>query len=86
LSADPVAALQIFPFIGPTTSWHLAKNLGFDVAKNDRHLARLASANGYDDAHSLCRVISKATGEQVGIIDIVLWRYAVLCSRPSHFP
>ena len=30
--------LSIFPFIGPVTSLHLAKNLGYDVVKPDRHL------------------------------------------------
>ncbi len=83
LYSDPIGTLQMFPFIGPITSWHLAKNLGFNVAKNDRHLARLATANGYSDAHSLCGAISKATGELTGIIDVVLWRYAVISQRPA---
>ncbi len=83
LYSDPIENLQMFPFIGPVTSWHLAKNLGFNVAKNDRHLARLAIANGYSDAHSLCGAISSATGELTGIIDVVLWRYAVISQRPA---
>jgi len=83
ISASPVEALQVFPFIGPITSWHLAKNLGFNVAKNDRHLARLANANGFSDAHMLCTEISRATGELIGVVDVVLWRYAVICSKIS---
>ncbi len=83
LRSNPIETLQLFPFIGPITSWHLAKNLGFNVAKNDRHLARLANAHGFSDGHSLCDTISKATGELTGIVDIVLWRYAVLCQHNS---
>jgi len=33
--------LQTYPFIGNITKYHLAKNLGFDVVKPDRHLVRL---------------------------------------------
>lgn len=80
LRDDPVTELQVFPFIGPVTSWHLAKNLGFNVAKNDRHLARLAADHGYEDAHQLCRVIARKTGELESVIDVVLWRFATLRS------
>lgn len=78
LKNDPVEELQAFPFIGPVTSWHLAKNLGFNVAKNDRHLARLAVVNGYRDAHELCEAIASRTGELASVVDVVLWRYATL--------
>lgn len=78
LQKDPISRLQAFPFIGPVTSWHLAKNLGFNVAKNDRHLARLATNCGYPDAHSLCKTISEATGELASVVDVVLWRFATL--------
>ncbi len=80
---DPIEKLQALPFIGPTTSWHLAKNLGFNVAKNDRHLARLAVGNGFADAHTLCALIAQETGELAGVVDIILWRYAVLATNPS---
>jgi hypothetical protein len=78
LFKDPINKLQVFPFIGPITSWHLAKNLGFNVAKNDRHLARLATAHGFADAHDLCELISNATCEPQKVVDIVLWRFATL--------
>lgn len=81
LTSDPIAELQVFPFIGPVTSWHLAKNLGFNVAKNDRHLARLAIEHGYEDAHELCRVIASRTGELESVIDVILWRFATLQSQ-----
>jgi hypothetical protein len=83
LKHDPIGQLQSFPFIGPTTSWHLAKNLGFNVAKNDRHLARLATCTGYRDAHELCDVIAEQTGELKSVIDVVLWRFATLQSQPQ---
>lgn len=80
LQGDAVVELQVLPYIGPVTSWHLAKNLGFNVAKNDRHLARLAVNHGYADAHDLCRVIARKTGELESVVDVVLWRFATLQS------
>jgi hypothetical protein len=85
LRLDPINELQIFPFIGPVTSWHLAKNLGFNVAKNDRHLARLAFDHGYRDAHDLCWTIAAQTGELESVVDVVLWRFATLQSRQLSF-
>lgn len=73
---QPVGELRRLPYIGEVTVWHLAKNLGFDVAKPDRHLVRLARDHGYADAHALCAALSLATGEPVRVVDLVLWRYA----------
>lgn len=78
IQADPIEELRKLPFIGPVTSWHLAKNLGLQVAKNDRHLARISTRLGYEDAHELCREVSDSTGELVSVIDVVLWRSAAL--------
>ena len=72
---DPIGQLAQLPHIGPTTVWHLAKNLGFNVAKPDRHLVRLAVEHGYECVHSFCQTISDNTGEDVAVIDLVLWRY-----------
>jgi hypothetical protein len=78
LSADimqnPVQTLQKFPFIGPVTVFHLAKNLGFDLAKPDRHLLRLSIRHGYADVHEFCSRVAKATGESVRAIDTLFWR------------
>src|SRR5207247_42146 len=74
---DPIGTLQQLPFIGPVTVFHLAKNLGFDVAKNDRHLARLAATFGFDTAHDLCRQLSQRFGDPVSVVDLILWRYCV---------
>ena len=74
---DPIGELAKLPHIGPITVWHLAKNLGFNVAKPDRHLVRLAIEHGYECVHEFCQTISDSTGEYVAVIDLVLWRYVV---------
>ena len=43
-----VGYLQSFDFIGPATSHHLAKNLGLNVPKPDRHLCRVAEVTGLE--------------------------------------
>jgi hypothetical protein len=70
--------LTRIPFIGPATCWHLAKNLGFDFAKPDRHLLRISTALGFEDPQKLCELISKQIGDRVSVIDLVLWRYSTL--------
>lgn len=90
--ADPVHRLQGLSFIGPVTAYHLAKNLGFDVAKPDRHLQRLAVLLGFTDAHSLCGELSAVTGHPRASVDLILWRYCAtfgfqhlsLMSRRDH--
>jgi hypothetical protein len=74
------AYLQRFSFIGPATSFHLAKNLGIDVVKPDRHLARISSALGYQSPNDMCQELATALGEKVCIIDVVFWRFATLDS------
>jgi hypothetical protein len=78
MQADAIRARQQFPFIGPITSFHLAKNLGLPVAKSDRHLVRLANAVGFEDVQSMCRNISSFTGDPVPVVDIVLWRFSAI--------
>lgn len=70
--------LTFLPFIGPVTAFHLAKNIGFDVVKPDRHLERMSSRFGFDSPVAMCRVIHQYTGERIAIIDTVLWRFGVL--------
>lgn len=72
-TTDPIGFLQSLPWIGPVTSFHLAKNLGADVAKPDVHMERLARRDR-TDTHRLCRRLSKQTGYRVATIDTVLWR------------
>jgi hypothetical protein len=75
---DPVRELRKLPFIGPVTRYHLAKNLGIDVVKPDRHLTRLATTLGFRSAENMCTVIGRAVGEPAAVVDIVLWRYCSL--------
>jgi hypothetical protein len=73
---QPLLELQRFPFIGPVTSCHLAKNLGFQIAKPDRHLVRLCQAVGFSDPQQLCSSIAETVGEAINVVDLILWRYA----------
>ena len=70
--------LKTFPFIGPTTAFHLAKNIGLPVAKPDRHLVRVAQVAGYQCPAELCRDIADYICENVAVVDLVIWRYATL--------
>lgn len=61
------------PWIGPITKYHLAKNLGADVAKPDRWLQRLSDVGG-ESVHDLCARLSRETGDRIATVDVVLWR------------
>ncbi len=78
LRADPIAFLQTLPYLGPVTSIHLAKNLGFDVVKPDRHLARISLGLGFPGPDELCTAISDVVGDPLSVVDIVFWRFATL--------
>lgn len=75
LQDNPALALQKLPYIGEVTCLHLAKNIGADVAKPDRHLVRLAARFGYDSVWSMCNDISVAVGDRISVTDLVLWRF-----------
>ena len=70
--------IQEFPFMGPVTACHLAKNLGLAVVKPDRHLVRIAERSGCGSPTELCQVIAEVVGDSLSVIDIVLWRYATI--------
>lgn len=74
IQKDPLTELIKFPFIGPTTKYHLARNLGFDFIKPDRHLVRLAKKYNMSP-EELCNQIHKETGRRLGVIDVILWRF-----------
>lgn len=78
LARGDISYLQTFPFMGPATSYHLAKNLGMDVVKPDRHLLRITFTVGYKSPEAMCRDICVNVGERLSVIDLVLWRYATL--------
>ena len=77
MSNDKLAALREIPFIGPITVWHLAKNLGMDVCKPDRHMVRIAGQSN-ETPEQLCTRLSEETGWNIAAIDTVIWRAANL--------
>lgn len=85
IRVHPFGFLRTLPFIGPTTIWHLAKNLGLDVAKPDRHLVRLADRFGFQCVQRLCAHLSEESGDRIAVIDLVLWRFEAeqLASRST---
>ncbi|GGD59262.1 hypothetical protein GRI62_00865 [Erythrobacter arachoides] len=61
------------PWTGNITKYHLAKNLGEDVAKPDVHLNRLANPEGVT-AQEMCERLARETGYRVATVDLILWR------------
>jgi hypothetical protein len=78
IRVEGIDFLQTLDFIGPITKYHLAKNVGLDVVKPDRHLVRLAKAANFKYPKNLCQAISEITGDKISVVDLVLWRYATL--------
>jgi DNA-binding phage protein len=70
---DKIAFLKTLPWIGDITKFHLAKNLGHDYCKPDRHLMRIAKVSGMAP-DELCKSLSASTGDKIATIDSVLWR------------
>lgn len=72
-ASDKLEFCGSLPWVGPVTKYHLAKDLGLDVAKPDVHLARLAERDRTTVAR-LCRRLSGQTGYRQATIDTLLWR------------
>jgi hypothetical protein len=85
IGTQGVGFLQSLPFLGPITSYHLAKNLGLDVVKPDRHLVRISMMAGFATPAEFCRSISSTVGERVSVIDLVVWRYATMNPGYNEF-
>lgn len=92
LESRGVEFIDELPFMGPATSYHLAKNIGIDVVKPDRHLVRIARESGFDSPRELCDCIRDVVGDSLSVIDIVIWRYATIYPQkrlldlaPNHF-
>jgi deoxycytidylate deaminase len=74
-SKDPIEYLQTLPYIGKITKYHLARNIGIDCVKPDRHMVKLAEHFGFENPLEMCREIQKHfPNEKLGTIDIILWR------------
>jgi hypothetical protein len=84
IETEGVSFLRTFDFIGPVTGFHLAKNVGLDIVKPDRHLRRMAEAAGFSCPEALCATIAEVIGDRLSVIDLVLWRYATLDARYSE--
>lgn len=74
---DRLAYLQSLPFIGSVTKYHLARDLGLDYAKPDRHLVRIAGRYGLT-VEAMCQALVNETGDRIGAVDVVIWRAANL--------
>ena len=72
---DKLAFCESLPHIGPITKYHLARNLGLEFCKPDRHLVRIA---GDETPHALCQRLADETGDRIGVVDCVIWRCANL--------
>jgi hypothetical protein len=70
---EPLTYLRALPHIGKITVYHLAKNLGLNLAKPDRHLERLADRAGCS-TQELCERLAAETGYRAATIDTILWR------------
>ena len=78
ISTNGIQRLEIIPYIGPITKFHLAKNIGLDISKPDRHLNRISNGLGFKCPQTLCRSIANKIDEKKSVVDIVIWRYATL--------
>lgn len=74
---DKLAYLETLPYIGAIIKYHLAKNLGMDFCKPDRHLVRIAK-NYETTPEAMCQSLADATGDRIGTVDLVIWRAANL--------
>ena len=77
-STDKLEYLETLPWIGPITKYHLARNIGLDCAKPDRHLMKLAERFEFKDVQAMCQSIADRTGDRIGVVDVILWRYCNL--------
>ncbi len=67
-----------FKYIGPITVIHLFKNLGISVVKPDRHLIKISNALGVNSPNDLCNLVAQFTGDDLKVIDLILWRWATI--------
>ncbi|MCA0012882.1 hypothetical protein LB561_09965 [Mesorhizobium sp. B292B1B] len=64
---------ETLPHVGGITKYHLAKNLGVDVAKPDVLLERVAARSG-ETVQELCSRLSNRSGDSVSKVDYVIWK------------
>ena len=72
--------------IGPITKFHLARNIGIDCAKPDRHLVRIAERFGWkDNIQGMCVKLAAYSGWRIGTVDLILWRYCNMHGQTQLF-
>ena len=76
-TSDKLAFLEGLPWIGKITKYHLAKNLGHDCIKPDRHLVRIAESYN-TEPWAMCLKIKEESGDSLALVDSVVWRAANL--------
>lgn len=82
---EVLAWCELLPWIGKVTRYHLAKNLGVDVAKPDRWLERVAAESG-ERVQGLCERLAEQSGDRVATVDLVIWRACNLgIERPRTY-
>ncbi|TPO13715.1 hypothetical protein [Mesorhizobium sp. B1-1-5] len=72
-SEEVIEFCRTLPHVGDITKYHLAKNLGVDVAKPDVWLERVAATAG-ETVHELCGRLSRQSGNSVSTVDYVIWK------------
>jgi hypothetical protein len=72
---DPEEKLRRLAYVGPVTVWHLAKNLGMNTAKPDRHLERIALRLGFGSSFHFCNSIAEMFDDECKVVDLIVWRY-----------
>ncbi len=72
-----------FDFMGPATSRHLARNLGIDCVKPDRHLVAVARAAGFYTPDVFAAHLAALSGDRVGTVDVIVWRHASIVGREN---
>jgi len=77
-SKNKLMYLKSLPHIGDITKYHLARNLGLNYAKPDRHLVRISNLFNYKNVQEFCKKLSILTNDPIGLVDLVLWRFATI--------
>jgi len=70
--------LETLPHIGPITKFHLAKNLGYNCGKPDRHLERIISFFESSSVQDFCKDVSEISNDKISVVDYIFWRFATL--------
>jgi len=78
ISREELVFLRTLPFIGDVTALHLAKNLGINVEKPDRHLCRVSSHLGFSCPMEMCTLLAEELAEKRSVVDLVIWRFATV--------